>query len=131
MPTTHPSSAPRWQAPGQPERTAKPAPGLAAPASLREHTPADVSPRGEHACQAEQGDEGDGEQAERPPAVATERAHLLAPSDRGQPGRPGARHPQIARVDAADHVPNAAQQECNSQNRRREAVRSPRTRRER
>ena len=53
-------------------------------------TPADVAPDGEPAGDRDQGARERGEQDEQPPVVAAERPHLLAPSDRRQPGRPGA-----------------------------------------
>src|SRR6185437_1241029 len=51
-------------------------------------------PGGHRDTPGEQGDRW----RQRPPEIAAERAHLLAPADRRQPGRPGRDGPQPARV---------------------------------
>ena len=68
-------------------------------------------------CGAGEHDEGDQEQAERPPAVAAEGAHLLPPPQRGEPRGPGALKTQAARVGLAEHVPDAAHDEGETEDR--------------
>ena len=57
---------------------------------------------GEHARRADERDESDGEQAERPPVVAAERAHLLAPPI----GDSHAGHALTSRTPLASTVPS-------------------------
>ena len=99
------------QAPGQPERPQQAAEASGAAGLHRQHAAAEVAPRGEPAGDGDQdGGEGD-EQDEQPPVVAAERAHLVAPADRRQPGRPGAVGDRAAGVDVAQHVADAAEDE--------------------
>ena len=118
------------QSPDEPERAVEARRGLGASGSLREDAAADVAPGREHGRRANENEKGECEEAERPPVVAAERAHLLAPPHRGQPRRPGARKPKAARVDAAEHVPHAADHEREPEDRGGETGRSARGRRE-
>ena len=91
------------------------------PAPLREHAAADVAPGREHACRADEYDEGDRERDEWPPAVAAEGAHLLSParSERATPARrSSSRKPLASRM--AEHVPDAAHDEGETRGSRRQ-----------
>jgi len=99
------------QAPGQPERAAQRAAAMCVAGALRQHAMPEVAPCAQQRRPGNAREEQGHCQAQRPPVVTAERAHLLAPADRGQPGRPSAAHPQAAGIDVTGHVADPAGQE--------------------